>query len=65
MQKRVSEAENEISRIEAEIKALEDVMASGQFSPELYENHSSLNKQLENAMSEWELASMDLDAMNG
>lgn len=65
MQKRVSEAENEISRIEAEIKALEDVMASGQFSPELYENHSSLNKQLENAMSEWELASMDLEAMNG
>ncbi len=63
MQKRVSDAEAKISEIETEIKKIEDIMASGEFDATTYEQHANLTKQLENAMSEWELASMELDEM--
>ena len=64
LQKKVEEAEAEISRIEGEIAGIEQKLSAGDNDPELYTTHARLTKQLENAMSMWELASMDVDAFN-
>ena len=64
LQKKVEEAEAEISRIEGEIAEIEQKLAAGDTNPELYTLHAQRTKQLENAMSLWELASMDVDAFN-
>lgn len=63
-QKKVTEAEAEISRIEAEIAEIESQIASGNVDGDIFDRHAAKNKQLENAMSLWELASMDLDEIN-
>lgn len=57
--KKVEEAEAEIARLEAEVAKIETDMAEGNTTPDIYEQHGSLSKQLENAMSVWELASME------
>lgn len=64
LQKKVEEAEAEISRLEGEIAEIEQKLADGDTDPELYNMHAQRTKQLENAMSLWELASMDVDAFN-
>lgn len=64
LQKKVEEAEAEISRIEGEIAEIEQKLADGDTNPELYTQHAQRTKQLENAMSLWELASMDVDAFS-
>lgn len=64
LQKKVEEAEAEISRIEGGIAEIEQKLAAGDTNPELYTLHAQRTKQLENAMSLWELASMDVDAFN-
>ncbi|MBD5342079.1 MAG: ATP-binding cassette domain-containing protein [Bacteroides sp.] len=63
-EKKVKEAEAEISRIEGEIAALEEQLASGApQKPDVYDRHAALGKKLDNAMSLWELASMDLEEL--
>ncbi|MBD5239634.1 MAG: ATP-binding cassette domain-containing protein [Bacteroidales bacterium] len=63
-EKKVKEAEAEISRIEGEIAALEEQLASGApQEPNVYDRHAALGKKLDNAMSLWELASMDLEEL--
>lgn len=60
--KKVSDAESEIARLEQEIATLEAEMASGSnIDNAVFEQHGALHKQLENAMSVWELACMDLE----
>lgn len=61
--KKVEDAETAITAIEQEIAELEQRFAAGEAAPELYTQHASLNKQLENAMSVWELASEELAAL--
>lgn len=64
--KKVEEAEAEISRLEAEIAEIENTLASGsQTDPNIYELHQSKQKQLENAMSAWELAVMEQEEAAG
>lgn len=63
--KKVAEAEAEIARLEAEQKAVEDRLAAGEASADVLEEHSSVTRRLENAMSIWELAVMDLESLNG
>ena len=65
LQKKVEEAEGEIARIEGEIGEIEQKLADGDTNPELYTLHAQRTKQLENAMSVWELASMEVDEFNG
>jgi len=60
-EKRVAEAEAEIAAIESEIAAIEKCIADGDFTPDIYDRHAARNKALENAMSVWELASMELE----
>lgn len=62
LRKKVEEAEAEIARIEGEIADMESRLAQGESTPELLDSYQSSSKRLENAMSLWELASMDLDA---
>ncbi len=64
--KKVEEAEAEVSRLEAEIAEIENTLASGsQTDPNIYELHQSKQKQLENAMSVWELAVMEQEEAAG
>lgn len=65
LQKKVEEAEVEIARIEGEIAEIEQKLSDGDTNPELYTLHAQRTKQLENAMSVWELASMEVDEFNG
>ena len=57
--KKVEEAEAEIARLEGEVAAIEASLAAGETTPDIYDRHAALTKQLENAMSLWELASME------
>lgn len=61
--KKVEEAEAEVASREAAVKAIEDKLASGSPTPDVYDRHAAAVKALENAMSVWELASLDLDAL--
>lgn len=59
-EKRVKDAEDKVAALEAEIADLEAKLSAGNISDNsLFERHGALRKQLDNAMSEWELASME------
>ena len=62
--KKVEDAEAEISRLESLVAECETEISSGVNTPEIFERHAALQKQLENAMSLWELASMELESFN-
>ncbi|MBJ2182976.1 MAG: ABC-F family ATP-binding cassette domain-containing protein [Muribaculaceae bacterium] len=62
-QKRVDEAEADITRLEGEIAAIEAEIAAGNTPPDIYDRHAAANKALENAMSLWELAGMELEQL--
>ena len=60
----MEEAEKDVAQREQDIKDLEARMSSGEpLTQEDYALHASLTKQLENAMSLWELASMEYDEL--
>ena len=59
-EKRVKDAEDKVAALETEIADLEAKLSAGDISDNsLFERHGALRKQLDNAMSEWELASME------
>ena len=62
--KKVEEAEAEIASIEAEIKVVEDTLAAGGDLPaDIYDRHAALTRRLENAMSVWELNTLELEQL--
>ena len=61
MEKKVSDAEKHINDIETEIAGIEARISSGDVTPEIFTEHQKKIKELENAMSMWELASMELE----
>ena len=61
LQKKVEESETEVSRLEAVVAEIEQQMAQGDCSQEILQRHQAASKELENAMSVWELAVMDYD----
>lgn len=61
--KRVEDAETGVAAAEEAVKAVEARIAAGEVAPEVFEEHAAANKALENAMSVWELAQMELDEM--
>ncbi len=64
--KKVEEAEAEIERLEGLVKEIEAEIAAGASSdPEIYNRHSQANKDLENAMSVWELATLEFEELQG
>ncbi|MBP2691386.1 MAG: hypothetical protein J6B44_06145 [Muribaculaceae bacterium] len=50
-----------MSRLEAVVAEIEQQMAQGDCSQEILQRHQAASKELENAMSVWELAVMDYD----
>lgn len=62
-QKKVKDCEEQIASLEGEIAALEEKMSSGEFDADIYASHSATQKKLDNAMSLWELASMELEEL--
>ncbi len=62
--KKVDEAEAEIGRLEHELSEIESIIAGGNPPADIYDRHASTTKQLENAMSLWELASMEFDEIS-
>lgn len=62
-EKKVTEAEAEVSRLEQELADIERLIADGETGNEIFTNHQETSKKLENAMSLWELASMELDEL--
>ena len=59
--KKVEEAEKAVEQREADIAAIEAKIAAGELDDDIYTRHAQAVKDLENAMSMWELAQMELD----
>ncbi len=63
-EKKVKDAEAAIAALESELKEIESKLAEGSSDETLYKKHGDIQKSLENAMSVWELASMELESIN-
>ena len=65
LEKSVTDCENRIENLEAEIAALEERMTTpeGASDMKLYEEHTALKKQLDAVVEEWEKVSMELEEM--
>lgn len=63
LEKAVKEAEERVSQLDAALKILENQMSTpaGSTDMSLYEKHTNLKKQLEEAEAEWENAMMELE----
>lgn len=61
--KKVEEAEAEVSRCEEALAAVEAEIAAGAVATEVFTRHADATKAVENAMSVWELAQMELDEL--
>ena len=59
--KRVEEAEAKVAECEKEVADVEAIIAAGDPPADIYDRHAAATKALENAMSLWELATMDLE----
>lgn len=59
--RRVEEAEAAVGECEKEIKEIESQLAVDSSAPDIYNRHAAAMKNLENAMSVWELAVMELE----
>ena len=62
--KNVEEAEKEIARLENTKVEIEEKFANGETSDELFKRHAQVQRDLENAMSIWELAETELDELS-
>ncbi len=62
LRRKVEDAEAAVAACEKAVKDIEDQLASGQDTdPGIYDRHAAAVKNLENAMSVWELAESELD----
>lgn len=62
-EKKVKDAENEIERLEALQKEIEDKITSGDTTGETLNAYAKAQKDLENCMSMWELATLELEEL--
>ena len=59
--KKVQDAENEITRLESEVADIEAQLAAGNLEGDILDRYSKTKRDLDNAMSVWELASQEHD----
>lgn len=64
LQKKVTDAESEVTRLESIVADIEAEIAGGECSEDVFNRHAQARKDLENAMSIWELAVMELEQKN-
>lgn len=62
-EKKVAEAEADVAAIDAQIAETEARIAAGEVDNAIFETHADLQKKQENAMSLWELATMEFDEL--
>lgn len=62
-EKRVKESEAIVESLERQLKEVEAQLADGTNDNSLFEEHGKVKKQLDNAMSEWELATEELEEL--
>lgn len=62
--RKVEEAEAEVNRLEEELAGIEAQISTGEYPADIYERHAATTRALENAMSLWELASMELEEIS-
>ncbi|MCM1093842.1 MAG: ABC-F family ATP-binding cassette domain-containing protein [Lachnospiraceae bacterium] len=60
-EKKLKETEARISEIESEISDIEAKIAAGDIAGDIFDRHAALQKKLDYAMSEWELAGEELE----
>ena len=60
-EKKLAEAEKVVESLEIELSDIEAKLASGTNDNDPFLRHGDVKKKLENAMSEWELAGMELE----
>ena len=60
---RVEKAEQEVTRLEGEIAELEKQLAAGTVNDELLKDYGERQKQLEEAMTEWETATEEAEKL--
>lgn len=60
-EKKLAEAEKVVESLEIELSDIEAKLASGTNDNDLFLRHGDVKKKLGNAMSEWELAGMELE----
>lgn len=63
--RKVEDAEADIAKIEADIAEIESQIAAGNVEGDIFDRHARRNRDLETAMSLWELASQELDYLRG
>lgn len=62
-EKKVAEAEKKVEQLEKSLKEVEDKIAAGDGSAEILDLYKTTTKNMENAMSLWELAQQELDEL--
>ncbi len=62
--KRVEDCETKVAEKEEAVKLIEGEIAAGSADPEIYNRHAAAVKDMENAMSDWELAQLELDSFD-
>ena len=62
-EKKVADAEADIALIEGQIADIEAKIAQGEVEGDIFEKHAEMQKKLDNAMSLWELATMDFESL--
>ena len=67
LEKQVADCEDSISRLEQEIQAVEEQMATpeGASDMKLYERHQQLKQQVAKAEEEWETVLLELEELKG
>lgn len=61
LRKRVETAEAEVGNSESGLAEIEALIAAGDAQEETLSKYAEMQKRLENAMSVWELATMELE----
>lgn len=64
LEKAASEAEAEVTQLEAAVRMLEDRMSAPDADASLFSKHAALSRQLDTAMEEWETAAEALENFN-
>jgi ATP-binding cassette subfamily F protein 3 len=62
-EKKAQDAETEVSRLEQAVKDIEAKISEGDVSTDIFNQHKQATKDLENAMSVWELAVLEADEL--
>lgn len=64
LEKAVKKSEEEVEKLENELKEIENRLSNGDVSEEILSNYEKTKCALETAMSQWEMAQLDLDSLS-